>query len=386
MGLPFSRFPPARRCQKAEPETGRSRGEGYDIGIPVTHKGGRKLPEQVADEQDRSVQQPVSGGNARPVRSPFPCSRGADGKRRRIGCRAHSAGEDPKLFHAAQPQEPVLHPSGKRRIIQIHVIQPPGEDLDLLGVGIRIPLFHLPVHGKQIREGERIKQPPGDQHAPDHPGQADQKSQPQVQADLLPPSFGKQHRRRLQREHQEHRRGKLHGHRKYQQQGKERIGHGAFLPGFQRIQPGDQHVKHQQHGEIVSGRRYDLPEQHRQIINRTQPHEIRDPHAPSLSKRQKPAGTLHGHDQRKEALHRVHGLSEKPFHGKQGAERKSSAVIGEPAVQISQPGNHAVFLDPADRLRMVQIRVHMHEAPGCAVCQKERQRGQDQKLRPGQLP
>ena len=78
----------------------------------------------------------------------------------------------------------------------------------------------------------------------------------------------------------------------------------------------------------------------------------------------------------------MHGFSEQPFHGKQRAEREGRAVIGKPAVQISKAGHHAVFLDPADRLRVVQPGVHMHEAAGGAVCKEQNQKKQEKQFYP----
>ena len=69
----------------------------------------------------------------------------------------------------------------------------------------------------------------------------------------------------------------------------------------------------------------------------------------------------HGHEK---AGGSVKGAREDPGEGEQRREAEGAAVVGEVLLQVAAPENGAIFLDQADRLRMVDAGVGVKFAAG----------------------
>ena len=57
------------------------------------------------------------------------------------------------------------------------------------------------------------------------------------------------------------------------------------------------------------------------------------------------------------------GPDGRPPHAIYGAQGKGRTIIGKSAVKVTQAGNNTVLLYPADGLRVVKARIHMHISP-----------------------
>ena len=66
-------------------------------------------------------------------------------------------------------------------------------------------------------------------------------------------------------------------------------------------------------------------------------------------------------------------------------QRKKRTVIGKSHMNIAEPRHNAIFLDPADALRMIQIRIIMHISSRRTICPNENERCHNQAMRPAAL-
>ena len=78
-------------------------------------------------------------------------------------------------------------------------------------------------------------------------------------------------------------------------------------------------------------------------------------------------------------------VSSQPPHTVNRAQRKRRAVIGKPAVQVTQPRNHAILLDPPYGLGMIQPGIHMHIPSGGPIGHQQDQSRQKHRIPPAAL-
>ena len=59
--------------------------------------------------------------------------------------------------------------------------------------------------------------------------------------------------------------------------------------------------------------------------------------------------------------------SDKPAHGKEGAEHKIAAVVAKMELNIGKAPDRSVLLDHPDRLGMIHLRIRMKISPRCEI-------------------
>ena len=272
---------------------------------------------------------------------------------------------------ACKPLKPPGKPLSHGHFKTCHIRISSAPYLDLPGIIIRYALRDLPDHRKQINLGKRIDQPPRYHHIADQIGQRRHDAKPQIYANLSPLFLPQKTVRRINHKKKDQCRRQLHCQEKHPKHTQKPIRQDCLLPTLQKIQPSYHNIKSYQHHKVIRGRRYHLIKDIHQIIDAHCSGKITCPQSAKVQ-RVPYSQTDHGQKKSQKACTAVKRSAPQKSHAVERRQSKRSTVIGQPAMQISQPLHNAILLNPTNALGMVKSRIIVNHPSGGSISKEEK--------------